>query len=151
MENETTMFHSSLVLQIISWKYSFVIISSTCSITGHLSLFFNADGRSTAEPRIASSLQIQGEYLSTYKQSLPSWNLHIMYVTVEPAVERADLRANQNQRLGDLSSQQQTVQIIHHPWRQHNSYSMSVVKITSGHKQPELGSPKTEKSQLTHN
>lgn len=45
-----------------------------------------------------------------------------MNVAVKPAVESAELRTNQDKRLGDLSSLQESVQIIHHPERgQHSS------------------------------
>lgn len=47
--------------------------------------------------------------------------LHIMNVAVKPAVESAELRPNQDERLGDLSSLQESVQVIHHPGRQQHS------------------------------
>lgn len=47
--------------------------------------------------------------------------LHIMNVAVKSAVESAELRPNQDERLGDLSSLQQSVQVIHHPGREQHS------------------------------
>lgn len=47
--------------------------------------------------------------------------LHIMNVAVEPAIERAKLRAYQYKGHGYPCSLQQSVQIIHHPARQHHS------------------------------
>lgn len=44
-----------------------------------------------------------------------------MNVAVKPAVESAELRPNQDERLGDLSSLQESVQVIHHPGRQQQS------------------------------
>jgi len=44
-----------------------------------------------------------------------------MDVAVEPAVERAELRAHQDEGRGYGSGLQESVQIIHHPGRQHNT------------------------------
>ena len=44
-----------------------------------------------------------------------------MNVAVEPAVECAELRAHQDEGLGDPSSLHEPVQIIHHPERQQHS------------------------------
>lgn len=47
--------------------------------------------------------------------------LHIVNVAVEPGIERSELRANQDERRGDPCGLQESVQIIHHPARQHHS------------------------------
>lgn len=47
--------------------------------------------------------------------------LRIMNVGVKPAVESAELRPNQDEGRGDLSSLQEPVQVIHHPGRQQHS------------------------------
>lgn len=47
--------------------------------------------------------------------------LHIMNVAIKPAVESAELRSNQDERFGNLSSFQESVQVIHHPGRQPHS------------------------------
>ncbi|TNN72898.1 hypothetical protein EYF80_016827 [Liparis tanakae] len=39
----------------------------------------------------------------------------------EPAVERAELRAHQDEGRGYGSGLQESVQIVHHPGRQHNT------------------------------
>lgn len=44
-----------------------------------------------------------------------------MNVAVKPGVESAQLRANQDERLGDVSSLQESVEVIHHPGRQKHS------------------------------
>lgn len=44
-----------------------------------------------------------------------------MNVAVKPAIERAQLRAHQDEGLGYSSSLQEPVQIIHHPGRQQHS------------------------------
>lgn len=44
-----------------------------------------------------------------------------MNVAVKPAVESAELRPDQDERPGDLSSLQESVQVIHHPRRQQHS------------------------------
>lgn len=44
-----------------------------------------------------------------------------MNVTVKPAIERAELRAHQDEGLGYPSSLQESVQIIYHPGRQQHS------------------------------
>lgn len=44
-----------------------------------------------------------------------------MNVAVKPAVERTERRAHQDERLCDLSSLQESVQVIHHPGRQQQS------------------------------
>ena len=50
--------------------------------------------------------------------------LHIMNVGEEPSIERSQLRAHQDEGLGDPSSLQESVQIIHHPvGQQHSSLS----------------------------
>lgn len=41
--------------------------------------------------------------------------LHVVDVAVEPPVERAELRAHQDEGLGDGSGLQESVQIINHP------------------------------------
>lgn len=46
---------------------------------------------------------------------------HIVNVAVKPGVESAQLGANQDERLGDVSSLQESVQVIHHPGRQQHS------------------------------
>lgn len=48
-------------------------------------------------------------------------HLHVMDVAVEPAVERSQLGAHQDEGLGYPSSLQESVQIIHHPGRQRRS------------------------------
>lgn len=47
--------------------------------------------------------------------------LHIMNVAVKPAVERAQLRAHQDEGLGYGRSLQESVQVVHHAGRQQHS------------------------------
>ncbi len=45
-----------------------------------------------------------------------------MDVAIKPAVECTELRADQDERFGDLSSLQESVQIIYHAGKQQHSY-----------------------------
>lgn len=60
-----------------------------------------------------------------------------MNVAVEPAVERPELRANQDEGFGYAGSLQESVQIVHHPGRQ-NTAHLSLRRITKKKKQGTL-------------
>lgn len=68
-------------------------------------------------PDFSSWIFPQLKYCRTVHFSIIEY-LHIMNVAVKSTIERTKLRTHQDERLGYLSSLQESVQIINHPGRQ---------------------------------
>lgn len=62
-----------------------------------------------------------------------------MNVAVEPAVERPEFGAHQDEGLGDLGSLQESVQIIHHPGEQQQLICVGTKKKKNGTQCKKLG------------
>lgn len=74
-----------------------------------------------------------------------------MDVAVEPAVERAEPGAHQDEGFGYPSSLQEAVQVIHHPGKQHWSISaqnQDILQTGSGRLETWLGGTKTRSMKI---